>query len=68
MSTFAARYAGTCPDCLERVRVGDTVRFNDGNRVVHDVCVPELSRLDLKPNEEVCTVCWLVKPCECEES
>lgn len=65
LMAFEARYAGNCYDCEGRIELGDLIQFNDVGAVVHVPC-PE-SPLDLKPSEQVCTECWLVKPCECEE-
>lgn len=60
---FLARYPGVCPACDERFEAGEPVRF-DADGVVHESCdaVPR----DLTP-AEVCTHCWLEKPCGCDD-
>jgi len=35
MSTFAARYAGTCTDCGQNIEPGDEVAYATGNALVH---------------------------------
>ena len=68
--SFEAKYEGRCADCLERIHVGDLVQFSEENRVVHVDCDPSVSETDLDRDakREVCQKCWLLKPCECEES
>lgn len=46
MTTFAAKYEGTCPACLQAINVGDPAQFKtDGNgdrRVVHESCATRI--------------------------
>lgn len=65
--TFPARYTGRCPECHLRIDKGDDVRFNDDHQVVHASCVPARDPLTVAPTEEVCGVCWTVKPCRCDD-
>ena len=68
---FEARYEGQCSECGERIHMGDEIEYASAATerpvlYVHTVC-PGDPRVDLRPSEEVCTVCWLVKPCGCED-
>lgn len=65
---FPARFeGGMCPaDCGSRIHAGDLVRYDD-DQLVHDECTPKPSRFDIAPTEVVCGVCWLVKPCRCDD-
>lgn len=66
-AAFKAMFDGTCAaGCDSRIHPGDLVRYEE-DQLVHDVCAPKLSRLDIGPREVVCGVCWLVKPCRCDE-
>jgi hypothetical protein len=58
---FTARYRGRCDNCGEPIEVGDQLRY-EGDEVVHVACVeiPLAKR-------EVCTECWLEKPCPCDD-
>lgn len=63
---FRAMFDGVCAaGCDMRIHPGDMVRY-DGDDLVHDECVPR-DPFELRPNEVVCGVCWLVKPCKCDE-
>lgn len=62
---FTASYAGVCEACEERIRPGDRVRYAD-DVLVHAGCADGVARRR-SVVEEVCAVCWLVKPCGCEE-
>ena len=64
MSEFEARYPGTCGTCEDRIHVGDMITYSDEDAVVHVDCESS-ARPERKA--EVCTVCWLTKPCDCEE-
>lgn len=61
--SFPAKYPGVCNDCGEHVSVGELINYVSGS-LTHESCGG--SSLDLRVNAEVCTECWLVKPCECE--
>jgi hypothetical protein len=72
-ATFPARFDGVCAkDCGNRIHPGDIVRYEgdalhgDG-RLVHDECAEKPSRFDIAPTEVVCGVCWLIKPCKCDD-
>lgn len=61
--SITAKYYGRCAaECGRPVRPGDEVVFDDG--VMHADCVDAL--MMPKP-AEVCTSCWLEKPCPCED-
>ena len=68
--SFEAKYEGRCPDCGERIHVGDLVQFSTENRVEHVMCDASAGETDLDRDakREVCQKCWLLKPCECEAS
>lgn len=64
---FPARFDGVCAaECGERIHPGDMVRYVD-DELVHDTCTPKDDPLELLPGEVVCGVCWLVKPCRCDQ-
>lgn len=63
---FTARYDTTCSECLGRIREGDLItRTEADDGWMHLEC-PDDPAVTLRPSEEVCTTCWLVKPCGCE--
>ncbi|WP_243063214.1 DUF2175 domain-containing protein [Humibacter sp. RRB41] len=64
MSAFQARYGGKCGGCGAEVMPGQLVVFVD-DEVVHLECEPWALRN--AEAADVCQVCWLVKPCACEE-
>jgi len=64
MSTFEAKYGGYCCLCDERVHVGDIATYALDDVVVHADCEGS-ARPERKA--EVCTQCWLTKPCGCED-
>lgn len=70
MSTFEARYNGSCEACGERIRVGDVLRFSeDYTNAIHDDCdavYVAQTELDCDAKREVCPKCWLLKPCGCD--
>jgi hypothetical protein len=60
--TFRAKFKGRCPHCRSSIEPGDHVVYvND--ELVHLEC-EDIPKPAERP-EEVCTVCWLVKPCDC---
>ena len=66
--TFRAQWDGACAaNCGNRIHPGDTVRYDDNDQLRHDECTPKRDPLELAPSEVVCGVCWLVKPCRCDE-
>ena len=66
--SFTARYDGVCAsDCDSRIHLGDEVRYNADRQLVHDACTPAPDPLTIGPREIVCGVCWLVKPCRCDD-
>lgn len=77
--SFEARYESQCPDCGERIHIGDLIvseALSDGldmssMRYVHVDCDASYSGetdFDRDSKREVCQKCWLLKPCECEAS
>ena len=77
--TFRAKYSGWCGECGEAIHVGDEVEWA-GGAVVHVDCdelgepvaggtvrgrVGVGSPLTLRA--EVCTTCWLERPCPCDD-
>jgi len=65
--SFTARYTGRCASCHLRVDKGDLVRFDDDHRIIHNACAPADDPTVLRRTEEVCGVCWTVKPCRCDD-
>jgi hypothetical protein len=64
---FAARYQGRCATCDEQIEPGDMVRYVDDG-LVHLWCLDVSLRSRRRPVVEVvCTVCFLIKPCGCED-
>lgn len=64
MSEFEAKYGGTCCTCDERIRVGELVTYALDDVLVHAECQAG-TRIVRKA--DVCAVCWLTKPCGCED-
>lgn len=63
---FEAKYSGRCAECGGGISVGDLIQFGEfAGDVVHAVC--PAGHLDLKPSDVVCPVCFLVKPCGCDD-
>ena len=66
--SFEAKYHGTCEDCGEHITPGDLINFADMNlrSVAHADCTED----SLLPErvEVTCTECWLIKPCECDDT
>jgi len=60
--SFEAKYGGTCWVCDELIRVGELVTYEE-DFLAHDECEAS-TRLIRKA--DVCTRCWLTKPCDCE--
>lgn len=66
MGWFTAAYAGVCTECDEPFEVGQPIEKH-GQGYAHATHEAGLSRLDLAPDEVVCTDCFLVKPCGCDD-
>lgn len=68
---FEAMYPGRCAgDCGKPIEVGDLIqRTDEGGDYVHHGCATreKPSRLDLQPGEVVCTDCFMIKPCPCQD-
>ena len=62
--TFHAKYDGHCAGCPERIHPGDLVMSVDGEIVHADCDTPVIP----ERKTETCAVCWLIKPCPCEEA
>lgn len=67
--TFRAMFDGVCDaGCESRIHPGDTVRYDEDDRLVHDECAPPRDPTELGPREVVCGTHWLIKPCPlCDE-
>lgn len=65
--TFKAMYKGVCGSCGDPIEPGDEVGYSDG-QLVHGDCegAPVRGRVERKP-AEVCTSCWLERPCPCDD-
>lgn len=64
--SFTASYPGFCDNCEERILIGDVCQYEgkgENRDVVHATC-PDTMK-DIDDQREVCTECWLLKPCEC---
>lgn len=64
MSAFRAKFGGKCAGCGERIIPGDEVVYVD-DELVH--LEHEAWALRKSAPVEVCTECWLVKPCACQD-
>lgn len=79
---MAAVYQTDCAvDCGHPIRPGDDIEMDDNGDWAHLACVDTFASMpdptpepddepadwELKPHETVCTRCFLVKPCTCEE-
>jgi hypothetical protein len=62
--SFEARYPGRCAACEERIIPGEHVRYSEEDEIIHNRC--EESNASERP-VDVCTRCWLTKPCDCDE-
>ena len=62
---FTARYRGRCAGCDEEIEPGQSVAYVDDD-LVHAGCGTGGYAKPGSKKEEVCTTCWLIKPCECE--
>lgn len=60
--TLMARYSGVCPECGERWQPGEYIRADEDKQWKHVHCPDVTDDLSLRPNETVCTDCWLVHP------
>lgn len=66
---FEARYSGRCGDCGGTIKPGQLVRY-DGDKLVHDDCdgvTVVATELDRDAQREVCTSCFILKPCPCQD-
>jgi hypothetical protein len=60
--SFEAKYGGICGECEERIHVGDLVTYAE-DVIVHVDCEDSVKAVR---KADVCTKCWLTKPCDCE--
>lgn len=68
---FEAKFGGVCDACDERIAPGQMVRYSedyDNGSPIHDDCdsIEAITDVDRDAAREVCTDCWLLKPCGCE--
>ena len=61
--TFEAKYPGRCFDCDAPILEGDQAIYVDGYIEHADHGEAEMQE---RPDNETCTQCWLIKPCECQ--
>lgn len=64
MGAFAARYAGRCGGCDERILPGEQIVMVD-DEPVHEEC--EAWALGPPRPVDVCPECWMVRPCPCQD-
>lgn len=57
-TSFLAQYTGVCTKCHQEIQVGDRVQYDDEG-------LHHTTHKKIQKTEEVCSSCWLVKPCEC---
>lgn len=68
MASFTAKYAGVCDSCEEGFDAGERVMFVGDGVLIHVGCVDSALRVRRRPPvEETCSVCWLIKPCGCDD-
>jgi hypothetical protein len=61
--SFAAKHPDECSTCGSSIEPGEQVQYTDDDDLVHAHCEASPVRTDA----EVCQVCWMTKPCWCEE-
>lgn len=63
--SFEAQYPGRCYECDSPIIAGDQVEYVDGSVQHSDHGEAELRE---RPDNQTCTECWLIKPCECDDT
>jgi len=63
--SFVAQYDGACGVCEGPLK-GHRVKYV-ADELVHAGCADGEGVLTVTRKEEVCQVCWLVRPCECDD-
>ena len=65
---FDAKYRGPCAGGCDGIEPGDEVGYEDG-ALMHADCENAAGLREDAPRrpEVVCTVCFMVKPCECDD-
>lgn len=64
--SFIAKYRGTCGQCEGAIWPGDEVTWPMDGDIQHVRCEPQPDdQIGTRP-ADVCTTCWLTKPCECD--
>ena len=68
MSEFYARWPGRCERCGEAIEEGDLVHYPDADatQVEHVGCT-RVGRRSGTVAEVVCTDCFMVRPCPCDD-
>jgi len=64
VSAFEAKFGGKCTGCGTRIIPGEQVVYVE-DELVHLECEPWALRKSVPA--DVCTTCWLEKPCPCED-
>lgn len=72
---FEARYFGTCARTRDTIFPGDIVEYNAAHRLVHVECDietdaradAEAAELERDAARPVCSTCFLLKPCGCDD-
>ena len=61
---FAAKWAGTCKECGERWAVGELLKYDNENRIVHETC-PDIEMPTSALGLPLCKKCWTYHNGEC---
>jgi hypothetical protein len=59
-SAFTAKYRGHCDECGNPVEMGDLAFYTQNNELLHVRCPLERPAI-------ICQVCYLTKPCGCDD-
>jgi hypothetical protein len=65
MTTFEARFWGTCVACHERIVPGESVTYSEDDELVHAACSPQPDPDEPRRNERKCPECFTIHAGEC---
>ncbi|MCI2958217.1 hypothetical protein MN032_10960 [Agromyces atrinae] len=66
--SFPAQYAGRCRKCREEIAEGDLIQSSDEHGgYIHEACEGATHPTRADEAREVCTDCFVLKPCGCDE-